>query len=117
MRLDRVLERRPTTDEDLKRLDVYDALAQMGQYERHPDQPYTGARLSLKTDPDVGCPQFFYEIKGPFISTVHVGTTERCGPETVRMLNLAYKAGRRAAENRQRELSGAEHSLTGGETK
>jgi hypothetical protein len=102
MRLERVLERRPATHEDLERLGP---------------QPYTGKRLSLKTDPDVGYPEFFYEIEGPFISVVHVGTTERCGPETVRMLNLAYKAGMRAAENRQRQASGTEQSFTGGKTK
>lgn len=35
-------------------------------------------------------------IKGPFIHTVHLGTHQKCGPDTVKLLNLAYAAGFRA---------------------
>ncbi len=32
-------------------------------------------------------------ITGPFIETIHLGDSQRCGPETVKLLNLAYTAG------------------------
>ena len=55
-------------------------------------EPYTGFRVP----PTYG--EFCYQIQGPFINVIHVGTKESCGPETVRMLNLAYLAGQRNSE-------------------
>ena len=36
-----------------------------------------------------------FHIVGPFIDTYLIGTSERCGPEHVKALNLAYRAGQR----------------------
>lgn len=94
MERDRVICDKPRTHEDLQRLAVYGRLTE-SVFDVGGPQPYTGKRLHLKSDPPVDWPEYFYEINGPFISTVQVGTSERCGPETVRMLNLAYRAGQR----------------------
>src|SRR5579864_9417141 len=47
--------------------------------------------------------KFHYHIIGPFINIIRVGDLETCGPETVHMLNLAYRAGQRNPESLQNQ--------------
>jgi hypothetical protein len=71
------------------------------------DEPYTGRPSPATYGP------FCYHITGPFIDVIHVGQLESCGPETVQMLNLAYRAGQRNPEIRQPQY-GTETTYAGG---
>jgi hypothetical protein len=48
--------------------------------------------------PDADSDYWQTHITGPFIEMVHLGDSQRCGPETVKLLNLAYTAGTRNPE-------------------
>jgi hypothetical protein len=56
------------------------------------DEPYY---IGRQEPPTPECALWLTAIIGPFISVNHYGTTQRCGPDTVKLLNLAYTAGRR----------------------
>lgn len=56
------------------------------------DQPYY---IAAQRPPAAGELYWQTEIRGPFVAMVHFGTRQECGPAVVKMLNLAYKAGRR----------------------
>jgi len=58
------------------------------------DEPYY---IVQQRPPSKDQPLWTTTIRGPMVAVVHLGTEQYCGPHTVRLLNLAYKAGKRAS--------------------